>query len=304
MQRRFGSRSATRVLGIFLALVSVLHAQPIIVNKLVLPQGASDMVWDGTRSRFFASSGTNVLMINPETAEIEDTIPIDGAATKIALSDDGQFLYVATGRATSPYDSLGIIDRYRIQGHQLDLKITLGLAAGGGSQRDAQAMVVLPGQPSSILVATTDRQLIVFDNALPRSGKTALSVRSLYIRPSDKQIFAIGAVDGRVSAQVIWLSVSAAGAAASRSVSLDPSWQDSAVTWNGNFLVSNNTNDPSIFDLNSGTITGRVPITQSRYGDAGACILSSDPSDSSAFIFQYASANSSSTANLIQYSLV
>ena len=83
------------VVALMCGFVQPGRAQSIVVGALALPQGANDIVWNGTRSRFFASSGTNVLMINPETAQIEDTIPIGSWANRIAVSGDGQYLYVA-----------------------------------------------------------------------------------------------------------------------------------------------------------------------------------------------------------------
>src|SRR5437016_5806090 len=110
-------------LGLCLVLILIWgslqpgRAQSIGVSTLTLPQGVNDIVWDGTRSRFFASSGTTVLMINPETAQVEDTIDVWSPANRIAVSGDGQYLYVALGNGS--FDSLGIVNRYQIQNHSL-----------------------------------------------------------------------------------------------------------------------------------------------------------------------------------------
>jgi acid stress-induced BolA-like protein IbaG/YrbA len=202
------------------------RAQPIAVSALTLPQGANDIVWDGTRSRFFASSGTNVLMINPETAQIEDTIPIGSGANRIAVSGDGQYLYVALVNAS--FDSLGMINRYRIQNHSLEAQIALGRYTG------VQAMVVLPGQPSSLLVASNDRRVVAFDGSVPRSGIAALSVSSLYVRPSDGALFGIAddAQYPEVHLQVYRFIASSAGVAVAKSVPVDLNWNNnSTVTW-------------------------------------------------------------------------
>jgi DNA-binding beta-propeller fold protein YncE len=188
-----------------------MHAQSTAVSTLTLPKGANDIVWDGTRSRFFASSATNVVMINPETATIEDTIPITNVAGQIAVSDDGQFLYVALETAFAS-SSLGMISRYSIQSHSLDLQIPLG-TYGEGAERGVQAIVVLAGQPSSVLVATSDHQVTVFDNAVARSQVAPLGLNSLYVRPSDGAIFGVGdnAQFALGTPQVYWFSVNAAG---------------------------------------------------------------------------------------------
>jgi uncharacterized protein (TIGR03437 family) len=257
-----------------------------------------DIVWDGTRSRFFASSGTNVVVINPETAQVEDTIAVGNSINKIAVSDDGQYLYAAI--VDTYYRSLGIVNRYRIQSHSLDLQIPLGIYTGGNIPRGVLAMVVLPGQSTSILVATTDSQLIAFDGAVPRSGIAPLGVASLYVRPSDKAIFGFG--DGQSafgSPQIFWLSVSSSGVATVRSVPVDGNWDNGTVTWNGNLVLGDGY---SVFDLGAGATIGSFPA-QIFTGNSGACVLTTDDSGTSAIQYQYVYRFEGSTTSLVQYSL-
>lgn len=279
----------------------VAHAQSTAVGTLTLPQGANDIVWDTTRSRFFASSGTSVVMINPETAQVEDTISVGSPADQIAVSDDGQYLYVALG--TYP-QSLGVVNRYQIANHSLDLQIALGMDTGGGLQRTVQAMVVLPGQPSSVLIATDDQQLMVFDNTAPRAGVAAVSVSSLYVRPSDGAIFGVGD-NGQfpfADPQVYWFSVSSSGVAFTRSVPVDPNWENGTVTWNGSLITNRNPFNASVFDLNAGATIGHLPLPQTT-GSSGACALATDATGSSEIVYQYAYQFQAGTASLLQYSL-
>jgi hypothetical protein len=155
------------VLGLWLLVMvggpaTIASAQPLAVNALSLSQSANDVVWDTTRSRFFASVGTNVLIINPETAQVENTIPIGNRADQIAVSADGQYLYVSIDNAVFPYSSLGTINRYQIQSQFLDLQISLGeqyrrqhaqvcASAAGPSGRALFALSVDRGWPTDCL---------------------------------------------------------------------------------------------------------------------------------------------------------
>lgn len=289
--------------------VQPVRAQPIAVSTLTLPNGVGGIAWDATRSRFFATSGSNVLMINPETAQVEDTIPVGNPAYEVAVSGDGRYLYVALGANMWP-NSLGRVNRYQIQNHALDLQIALDPVTSGNILQGVQAMVVLPGQPSSILVGTfdgqpSDSQLLVYDGAVPRPAKLALSVFSLYVRPSDGSIFGVAdAAQFQFAApQVVWLNVSTSGVAVARSVPVDPSWENNAtVTWNGNLVSSRNPFASSVFDLNAGATLGHlpIPITTSQ---SGSCILSTDNSATSAIVYQYGFPGAANSSNLIQYSL-
>ncbi|MCE5307879.1 MAG: hypothetical protein LLG20_09550, partial [Acidobacteriales bacterium] len=61
--------------------------------KTLLLGDVRDFIWDATRSRFISSAGTNIAIVNPESAQVEDTFNIGEVADKIAVSDDGQYLY-------------------------------------------------------------------------------------------------------------------------------------------------------------------------------------------------------------------
>ena len=296
-------------LGLCLVLILICgflqpgRAQSIAVSSLILPEGANDIVWDGTRSRFFASSGANVLMINPETAQIEDTIRIGSPANRIAVSGDGQYLYVALGNDW--FDSLGVVNRYQIQNHSLEAQIALGQYTGGNLQRSVQAMVVLPGQPLSLLVALSDRRVVAFDGSVPRSGIATLSVSSLYVRPSDGAIFGIGddALYPDIHPQVFRFIASSAGVAVAKSVPVDLNWNNaSTVTWNGNLVVSRNPFASYVFDLSAGATIGRFPVPQFP-GSSGGCFLATDASGTSAIAYQYKNQYPSSITRLVQYSL-
>jgi len=118
-------RGTVRKILFFLLVVFVngwlqlARAQSISARTLPLPN-VTDFVWDTTRARFFVISGNNVLMVNPETAQVEETIPVGTPEDRIAISDDGKYLYV-------PLFGMGMINRYRVQDHSLEASIDLGV---------------------------------------------------------------------------------------------------------------------------------------------------------------------------------
>ena len=270
-------------------------AQSLAVSALPLPE-ANDIVWNAACTRFFVGSGTNVLIVNPETAQIEGKIYVGTETTRIAVSDDGRYLYAAL-------DGLGIISRYRIQDHFLEAQIALGLYTGGNTPRNVQEMIVLPGQPLSLLVASKDRRVVVFDGTVQRGGAAALAVTSLYVRPSDGSIFGIAsdASYPEVHTQMYSFTVGSAGIDIAKAVPLSSNWNNATnVTWNRSLVVSRNPFSSYLFDLNAGATIGRLPLSPPS-GESGACFLAADASGTSAFAYQHQ--YQSSINRLVQYSL-
>jgi hypothetical protein len=217
-----------------------------------------DMVWDSSRSRFFASAGNNIVMINPETAQIEDTIPLGAEADRIAESDDGQYIYASLGSA-------GLIRRYQVASHALDLEISLGRDSQGRYLL-AAAMVVLPGQPKSILIARgywpgiyqqviANQDLVVFDDAVQRSGTFASNVSSLYVRPVDGSIYGSG------KGQIYWISIDSKGVSITQAVAV-PFPVDVPPTWSGDYATDG---AGDLFDLKAGTIVGQAGLSPNNF---------------------------------------
>ena len=273
-------------------------AQPIAVRTLELPVGVSDIAWDQTRSRFFVSSWTDVLIVNPETAQIEETIPIGDYADKIAISDDGQFLYVAL--RTTSFRSLSIVNRYRLENRTLDLQIPLGDPSRGSVPRGVWAMEVLPGQPSSLLIASTDEVVMVFDDDVARPATVPLRVLSLYARPSDGAVFAVGEVEsGFNNPRMFSFSLSGDGVSVAWSVRVDINWDASPMVWTENLAV---TRRGFVFDLNARATIGTFALPVYRSG-GGTCLWATDASDGSAIAYEFTFRNPETTTRLVQYRL-
>lgn len=259
----------------------------------------NSIVWDATRARFFVGAGSSVLVIDPEAEQIVDTIPIGALLDQIALSDDGKYLYASLwGKAT--------IQRVRVQDHSLEASISLGVDTGGSSLRLLRAMIVLPAQPLSLLVATDDRRLAVLDGSVPRSVTANLAVSALYVRASDGAIFGI-ADDGtypNVHDQVFQFAVSATGVGITKAVPVSHEWRnETLLTWNRNLVVSRSVFESYVYDLATGTTIGRLPLPGLTSSGEQGCLVATDPSGSSAIAYQFNRQYPSSISRLVQYSL-
>jgi hypothetical protein len=159
-----------------LALVAALHslaagARADDLRRFVLP--ANDMVYDSHRQRIYLSVPHNaglantVTIVDPATGDVGPSIPIGPDPDRMALSDDGQFLYVAT-------DGGEVVRRLDLR----DLTVRLQFRLGSHPLRgpfQVEDMAVLPGQPTAIAISMRNRGSVprhegiaVFDNGVSR----------------------------------------------------------------------------------------------------------------------------------------
>jgi hypothetical protein len=203
-------------------------------------------------------------MVNPDTGQVEDAIPTLDAPDQIAISSDGQYLYVGI-------DAKAVVRRYPLPSHTSDLDIAVGTPPLPGYAVFPIAVAVLPNQSQSILAANGST-LAVYDGAVRRSQTAPLifayyQSASLYVRPGNGNIYAYS--QGVIS----YLSVTAAGVGISAGIPAFP-----YPTANANFgggLATDNWG--YVFDLDSKALLGRLGLT----GEAPRCITVADPSGAS-----------------------
>ena len=213
-------RSPLPILMLSMLSAVVVPAATPQYSSLVVE--AQDVAWDATRSRLFVTVGVNdtqwpssIVMVNPDTAQVEDSIPIADPPDHIAISDDGQYVFVGI-------DAKGVVRRYHLPSHTPDFDIPLGPAGLAGSPIVPMAIMVLPGKPQSIVVGRrynyTEADFVVYDGATPRTqtaespGLGGMSpTMSVYARGSDTAIYGY---DGQ---RIFWLAVSASGLSVTRS---------------------------------------------------------------------------------------
>ena len=193
-------------------LLSLLSAQGSLYAGVLLPTTSimflnsgiptpiKDAVWDPVSQRFFLSLGRNfgsifrVAVINPTTAIEEASIPTGDVPNHLAISGDGQYLYVG-------FDEIGVIRRYVLSSRTMDLEIRLPKPTI--DTQAALAILVVPNQPETILVVRGDPsgldyyEFVAYDHGVPRPKIVTFAASigenggsaSLYIRPSNGMIY-------------------------------------------------------------------------------------------------------------------
>jgi hypothetical protein len=135
--------------------LAVLRAQPLptLEANAVLRLGASALVADRTRGKLIitpnsasAPFGNTVMIFDPSTGEITQPVWVGSRPSELAISDDGQYLFVGF---------LGVpeVRRFTLPALQHDLTIPLGVDGFIGP-RFAVDIAVRPGHPSEIAVAS------------------------------------------------------------------------------------------------------------------------------------------------------
>jgi uncharacterized repeat protein (TIGR01451 family) len=182
-----------------------LNVLPLKLTQV--PLLVEDMIWDSTRQRIFASVGSSVsvysnsvVRIHPESGAIEAAIAVGRITTptllayyndgKLALSDNGQYLYVA-------YSNAAFVRRIDL------VTSTAGPAFPVGTDLTGQPlgvadMEVLAGAPLSVAVvqarADIFRGITVFDNGVPRANVTPFGQQYNVLSPAPNSslIYALG----------------------------------------------------------------------------------------------------------------
>ena len=139
-----------------------------------VPVSARDMVFDRYRQVFYATvsagSATNtnsVVSIEPTTGTVTKLVDLGAEGRRLAISDDGQYLYVGI-------DSANAIKRVNLYSGRIDLTIALGTSGFLGPYV-AGDILPLPGAPRSIAVAlwvttttTPPDRVAIFDDGVER----------------------------------------------------------------------------------------------------------------------------------------
>lgn len=124
---------------------------------------AIDMVYDVITDRLYitipstdAQNGNSIGVLNPYTNILESTLFVGNNPTEMAISDNGQYIYVC-------FDGIPKVRRYTLNPLAFDAEFGLGIDSSP-SNRDyyARDIAVMPGQPTSFAVA---RKIV--DNVTP-----------------------------------------------------------------------------------------------------------------------------------------
>ena len=138
-----------------------------------------DLVYDPVTRMIYASVpssagsvGNSITPINPFSGTVGSSVFVGSEPGKLALSDNGQNLYVSL-------DGAAAVRRFDVASQTPGLQFTLGNGAGTGPLY-VEDMAVLPGSPNSIAVSRRNQGfsprhegVAIYDNGVQRSTTTA-----------------------------------------------------------------------------------------------------------------------------------
>lgn len=148
----------------------------LITGTLALPNIA--LVRDSIRGVVYASitaaggaNANSIVKIDPATATIISSLPVGVNPGAMAMSEDGQFLYV--GLLGAPK-----IVRVDLQTFSKDIEFSLPASGNSGSLYGGD-LLVLPGLPRSVVVSLKNsccspayEGVAIYDDSVPRTDKT------------------------------------------------------------------------------------------------------------------------------------
>jgi uncharacterized repeat protein (TIGR01451 family) len=153
-----------RVLFLLLFLLPAALAAPDgTIREVSL--AAKDLVWDRASGRIYATVGPgSVVPVEPATGAVGRAIEVGKDAGKLALTDDGRYLYVALGGETA-------VRRVDLRTGQAGLRINLG------GELYAEDIEAVPGMPEAVVVSRKRPRLsprhegvVLFYNGILRQG--------------------------------------------------------------------------------------------------------------------------------------
>ncbi len=204
-------RTVTKlVIGLPLLLVFALSAlprgladQPVAVQNFVASGGAvairvtridlpaNDLVYDPLRGKIYASVpsaagptyGNRIVPIDVPTGTIGSPIYVGSEPNRLAISDDGQYLYVGL-------DGAAAVRRVDLVSQTAGLQFSLGSSDICGNLL-AEDMVVLQGNPDAVAVSRRNsgcsprhEGVAIYDNGVARPTTTPGHTGSNVIEPS------------------------------------------------------------------------------------------------------------------------
>lgn len=138
----------------------------------------NDLIYDGGSQRIYASVpssaggiGNSITSINPVTGSIGSSVTVGSEPKKLAISDNGQFLYVGL-------DGTGAVRRFNLASQTAELQLSLGSDPFLGSYY-ADDVEVLPGNPRAVAIARKYKTVspsaagvVVYDDGVQRPATT------------------------------------------------------------------------------------------------------------------------------------
>ncbi|MET0645438.1 MAG: hypothetical protein ABW208_02390, partial [Pyrinomonadaceae bacterium] len=187
---------------------------PVANSIARLSMTTNDLIYDGRRQLLYASrpstisgEGNSVTSIDPEDGSVGTSILVGSEPAKLALADNGQYLYVAL-------DGAGGVRRVDLTTGTAGLQFSLG----GGGTMTVKDMEVLPGNPAALAVsrqvdgsrAPRFEGVAVYDNGQKRPQDTTNFSGASFIEFADSASSLFG-VDAETGSGFFRMAVDAAG---------------------------------------------------------------------------------------------
>ena len=200
--------------------------------------------FDGSVYASIPSNGgirsNSVTPIDPMTGTLGASIRVGNNPGRMAVSGDGQFLYVVSGDGNR-------IEKLSLASATVALSFSLGDSALGPVK--AQDIAVMPGRPGTVAVACTagwEQEVRIYDDSTLRPQKAVANVVSIEFSTNSSVIFGVGA------SSFFTISVTSEGAILG-STSPGPGQFESGgdIAYSGGFVFSTSKGvfDPNTFGM-------------------------------------------------------
>ena len=146
---------------------------PTVTSQRTVSQPANDVVWDGRAGLLYASVpstggtyGNSVVAIDPMTGVVTKSAFVGSEPEMLAVSDDGQYVYVALRGASS-------VRRVKLATFTAELEFSIGTGLA------VEEMLVVPGAANTVVLAkmspgTSPKHVgvFVYDDGVQRATAT------------------------------------------------------------------------------------------------------------------------------------
>ena len=155
---------------------NALHGCPVTqLKRIALP--TNDLIYDRFTDTIYASvpsragnTGNSIVPINPHTGAVGAAVFVGSEPGALAISDDGQYLYVGLNGSAS-------VRRVNLATMKPELQFSLGPGQGYAA-RDAGQILVVPGDPHAVVVSMREHRgsqsfagVAVFDDGVRRGSE-------------------------------------------------------------------------------------------------------------------------------------
>ncbi len=161
-----------------LAWVCIISAAAAADDIRKITLKTNDMIYDPVSHKIYASvpssagvNGNTITVIDPWTGNVGPAVPVGSEPNKLALSDDGQYLYVGL-------DGAAAVRRVHVPTLTPGLQFVLGSNLSG-TPFFVEDMEVLPGEPQAVAVSRRYEGISpqhagvgVYDNGVMRPNTT------------------------------------------------------------------------------------------------------------------------------------